>query len=69
MSLSTTSILHRTPRAPSIAVRGDGIYYDLEDGRRLIDGIGGSAVSCLGTSHPKVIAAMKEQLDTLACPS
>ncbi|KAF8449163.1 hypothetical protein L210DRAFT_3609574 [Boletus edulis BED1] len=61
----TTSILHRTPWTPPVAVRGEGVYVDLEDGRRVIDGIGGAAVSCLGTSHPKVIAAIKEQLDTL----
>ncbi|KAF8557697.1 hypothetical protein OG21DRAFT_1434490 [Imleria badia] len=61
----TTSILHRTPWTPPVAVRGEGIYVDLEDGRRVIDGIGGAAVSCIGTSHPKVIAVIKEQLDTL----
>ncbi|KAI9573982.1 hypothetical protein HD554DRAFT_2202087 [Boletus coccyginus] len=65
MSVTTTSILHRTPWTPPVAVRGEGIYVDLEDGRRVIDGVGGAAVSCIGTSHPKVIAAIKEQLDTL----
>jgi len=69
MSVTTTSILHRTPWTPPIAIRGEGIYVDLEDGRRVIDGVGGAAVSCIGTSHPKVIAAVKEQLDTLPCPS
>lgn len=69
MSATTTSILHRTPWTPPIAVRGEGIYVDLEDGHRVIDGIGGAAVSCIGTSHPKVTAALKEQLDTLTCPS
>ncbi|KAF9221474.1 hypothetical protein BS17DRAFT_758087 [Gyrodon lividus] len=66
MSTGTTSILHRTPWTPPVAVRGEGIYVDLEDGRRVIDGIGGAAVSCLGTSHPKVIKALKDQLDTLS---
>lgn len=65
----TTSILHRTPWTPPVALRGEGIYVDLEDGRRVIDGIGGAAVSCIGTSHPKVISAMKEQIDTLTCSS
>lgn len=69
MSITTTSILHRTPWTPPVAVRGEGIYVDLEDGRRVIDGVGGAAVSCVGTSHPKVIAAIKKQLDTLTCPS
>lgn len=65
----TTSILHRTPWTPPVAVRGEGIYIELEDGHRVIDGAGGAAVSCIGTSHPKVIAAMKGQLDTLTCSS
>lgn len=64
----TTSILHRTPWTPPVAIHAEGIYVDLEDGRRVIDGIGGAAVSCIGTNHPKVIAAMKDQLDTLTCP-
>ena len=64
----TTSILHRTPWIPPIAVRAEGIYVDLEDGRRVIDGIGGAAVTCIGASHPKVISAIKDQLDTLTCP-
>ncbi|KAG8220830.1 hypothetical protein J3R82DRAFT_2323 [Butyriboletus roseoflavus] len=67
--MSVTSILHRTPWTPPVAVRAEGIYVDLEDGRRVIDGIGGAAVSCIGTSHPKVVAAIKEQIDTLTCPS
>ncbi|KAI6008985.1 PLP-dependent transferase [Pisolithus marmoratus] len=60
-----TSILHRTPWQPPVAVAAEGLYIDLEDGRRLIDGIGGAAVTCLGANHPKVIQAIKDQLDTL----
>lgn len=60
-----TSILHRTPWQPPVAVAAEGLYIDLEDGRRLIDGIGGAAVTCVGTSHPKVIQAIKDQLDSL----
>ncbi|KAH7913854.1 hypothetical protein BJ138DRAFT_1177757 [Hygrophoropsis aurantiaca] len=63
--LRPTSILHRTPWIPPVAVAAEGVYVDLEDGRRVIDGIGGAAVTCIGTSHPKVIKAIKEQLDTL----
>lgn len=60
-----TSILHRTPWQPPVAVAAEGLYIDLEDGRRLIDGIGGAAVTCVGSSHPKVIQAIKDQLDSL----
>ncbi|KAI6164689.1 hypothetical protein EDD17DRAFT_1775566 [Pisolithus thermaeus] len=61
-----TSILHRTPWQPPVAVAAQGLYIDLEDGQRLIDGVGGAAVTCVGASHPKVIQAIKDQLDTLA---
>ncbi|KAI6126478.1 PLP-dependent transferase [Pisolithus croceorrhizus] len=54
-----TSILHRTPWQPPVAVAAEGLYIDLEDGQRLIDGVGGAC------SHPKVIQAIKDQLDTL----
>ncbi|EIW79107.1 PLP-dependent transferase [Coniophora puteana RWD-64-598 SS2] len=60
-----TSILHRTPWIPPVAVSGEGIYVTLDDGRRVIDGVGGAAVACLGTSHPKVVQAVKDQVDTL----
>lgn len=62
-----TSILFRTPWKPPVTVSAEGIYYNLEDGRRLIDGVGGAAVACIGNGHPKVIQAMKDQLDKVAC--
>lgn len=59
-------IVHRSLRAePPIAVRGEGIFLYDADGRAIIDGSGGAAVACLGHGHPRVIAAIKEQLDTL----
>jgi adenosylmethionine-8-amino-7-oxononanoate aminotransferase len=39
--------------------------YD-KDGKRYLDASGGAAVSCLGHGHPRVIAAIKRQLDQLA---
>jgi E3 ubiquitin-protein ligase TRIP12 len=62
-----TSILFRTPWTPPVVVSAEGIYYNLEDGRRIIDGVGGAAVACIGNGHPKVIQAMKDQLDKVAC--
>ncbi|KAF8623231.1 hypothetical protein AX15_006465 [Amanita polypyramis BW_CC] len=61
-----SSILFRTPWRPPVAVSGEGIYIDLEDGRRIIDAVGGAAVSCVGNGHPKVIQAVKDQLDKVA---
>lgn len=66
-NLKPTSIIHRTPWRPPVATSAEGIYIELEDGRRLIDGAGGAAVACLGMSHPKVIQAIKDQVDRVPC--
>ncbi|WP_156355522.1 aminotransferase class III-fold pyridoxal phosphate-dependent enzyme, partial [Pseudomonas avellanae] len=49
---------------PSI-IRGEGVYLYDDTGRRYIDGISGSYNHCLGHSHFGLIAAVKEQVDTL----
>jgi len=49
-----------------IAVRGEGMYIYDKQGKRYLDGSGGAAVSSLGHSHPKVIEAIKNQLDSIA---
>lgn len=62
-----TSILHRTIGAPlARAVAGDGPFLIDDAGRRYLDASGGAAVSCLGHSHPAVIAAIKAQADRLS---
>ena len=48
------------------AVAGDGCYLIDADGKRYFDASGGAAVSCLGHSNARVIAAIKDQLDRLA---
>ena len=59
-------VVHRSLRAtPPVAKRGQGIYLYDADGRAIIDGSGGAAVACLGHGHPKVIEAIKAQLDQL----
>lgn len=50
-----------------MGVAGKGSYITLEDGRTVYDAVGGAAVSCLGNSHPKVIKALKEQIDKVPC--
>src|SRR5260370_17088189 len=55
------SIAHRYPTA----VSGKGIFIRDETGKDYIDASGGAAVSCLGHSHPDVIAAMRAQLAKL----
>jgi len=62
-----TAILHRTPWQLPVAVSGQGIYVTLEDGREVIDAVGGAAVACIGNGHPVVQEAIKKQVDKLAC--
>src|SRR6266403_2741453 len=48
------------------AVSAKGIFIRDAAGKEYIDASGGAAVSCLGHSHPDVLAAMHAQLDKLA---
>jgi len=48
-----------------MAMGGEGVYIIDADGKRYLDASGGAAVSSLGHSHPRVIDAIKAQLDSL----
>ena len=62
-----THILHRQiGHDYPVAVSGQGVTIRDAQGKDYIDASGGAAVSCLGHSHPDVLAAMHEQLDKLA---
>ncbi|KAJ7087698.1 pyridoxal phosphate-dependent transferase [Mycena crocata] len=61
-----TSILHRTPWIPPVAVSAEGSYIELESGQKLLDAIGGAAVSCIGMLHPAVNKALKDQVDRVS---
>jgi adenosylmethionine-8-amino-7-oxononanoate aminotransferase len=50
---------------PPVAVAGEGVYIIDADGKRYLDASGGAAVSSLGHNHPRVIDAIKAQLDSL----
>jgi adenosylmethionine-8-amino-7-oxononanoate aminotransferase len=57
-------LLHRNARASyPMAAQGEGCYLIDKTGKRYLDASGGAAVSCLGHSHPAVIAAIKDQID------
>lgn len=59
-------VLHRSSTlAPPVAVAGDGIYVIDAQGRRYVDACGGAAVSCLGHNHPKIVAAVRDQVSRL----
>jgi len=62
-----TRVLHRSiGQSYPVAAGGDGIRIRDTAGKEYIDASGGAAVSCLGHSHPDVLAAMHAQLDKLA---
>lgn len=65
--LKPTAILSRTPWQPPIARSARGINIELEDGRTMIDAVGGAAVACIGNGHPTVVNAIKEQVDKVSC--
>ncbi|KAG7094891.1 hypothetical protein E1B28_005698 [Marasmius oreades] len=64
-SLKPTSMIHRTPWRPPVAKSAQGIYIELEDGRQVIDAVGGASVACIGMSHPAVRQAIKDQVERL----
>ena len=51
--------------APRLLVGAEGRYYQTADGRRVLDAIAGIWCTNLGHSHPKVVAAIREQADRL----
>jgi adenosylmethionine-8-amino-7-oxononanoate aminotransferase len=62
-----TRILHRqTGHSYPAAASAHGVTIRDTAGKEYIDASSGAAVSCLGHSHPDVLAAMREQLDRLA---
>ena len=62
-----TRVLHRqTGHSYPVAAGGQGITIRDAAGKDYIDASSGAAVSCVGHSHPDVLAAMREQLDRLA---
>ena len=62
-----TKVFHRNPRQSlPIAVAGQGVELIDNKGKRYIDASGGAAVSCLGHGHPRVIGAIKQQVDNIA---
>lgn len=65
-AVKASSILHRTPWTPPVAVSAEGIYITLEDGRTVIDSVGGAAVACIGNGNPSVKQAIKDQVEKVS---
>ena len=60
------AFLHQSLSSPCVSTiaRAEGIWIEDLEGRRYMD-FHGNSVHHLGYGHPKVIAAIKDQLDTL----
>ncbi len=53
------------PHADFEPVRGEGVWLETRDGRRLLDFYGGHAVALLGYGYPRLLAALAAQAKTL----
>lgn len=57
---------HEQGPPPPVIRRAEHVWLHTDDGRTLIDGVGSWWVSNLGHGHPRVRAAVHEQLDRMA---
>ena len=48
---------------PLIFSRADGVHYWDVEGKRYLDGISGIFVAVLGHRHPRVLEAIRDQLE------
>lgn len=65
MALADENIMNTYKRFPVVLVRGEAQkVWDIE-GKEYLDFVAGIAVCSLGHSHPKVVAAIKEQVEKL----
>ena len=60
-------VLHREfKHSYPVVAKGKGVWLTDTSGKTYLDASGGAAVSCLGHNHPRVVAAMKRQLDRIS---
>lgn len=52
-------------KMPLVAARGEGVWLFDAEGQRYLDLYGGHAVAGTGHCHPRVVAALKEQAESL----
>ena len=64
--MPSSSVLYRSlHESPLLATSASGQFVTSESGHRVLDAIGGAAVSCIGHGDPRVIAAITKQLQTV----
>jgi acetylornithine/N-succinyldiaminopimelate aminotransferase len=65
IALSDRYIMTTYKRFPIVLTRGLGVHVWDNDGRSYLDLVGGIAVCALGHSHPRVVEAVKRQVEIL----
>ena len=65
IALSDQYIMSTYKRFPIVLTRGLGVHVWDNDGKPYLDLVGGIAVCALGHSHPRVVAAVKRQVELL----
>jgi acetylornithine/succinyldiaminopimelate/putrescine aminotransferase len=59
-------VIHTYGRVPIVFARGEGAYMWDSEGKRYLDFVsGGRAGTGLGHCHPTVVAALRQQLETV----
>ena len=53
------------PFSPGVAVSAAGSFYELEDGRRMLDFTAGQICATIGHNHPRVVAAIEQACRTV----
>ena len=60
-----SAVMPNYARTAFALIKGEGMYVWADDGRRFLDMGAGIAVNSLGHCHPKMVAALTEQANTL----
>jgi acetylornithine/N-succinyldiaminopimelate aminotransferase len=58
-------LVHTYDRLPILAVGGEGCTLIDDHGKKYLDFLGGLAVNSLGYAHPEVLAALRDEAETL----
>ncbi len=62
---SITPVLPVYNRTKFAVEKGEGVYLNISDGRRMLDFAAGIAVNSLGHCHPHLVSELKKQADVL----
>src|SRR5574341_412914 len=65
MAASAKYLANTYSRFPIVLVKGQGVRLWDSDGKEYLDFVGGIAVDALGHCHPRMIAAIRAQAETL----